>query len=177
MSDKHLTRPPRWRPAALAIAAGAALAACAVGPNFRSPEAPQVADASHPYTPAALPAQTASAPGAAGVAQGFAAGQDVPADWWSLFGSPALDALVRAALEHNPTLAAAQASLREAQENYDADAGAKLFPSVNGQLQGERQRTASAQPGVPAGTVYNVFSASVDVSYTVDLFGANKREL
>ena len=177
MSDKILPRPPRWRHAALATIAGAALAACAVGPNFQSPAAPAVADASHPYTAAPLPAQTASAPGAAGVPQAFVAGQDIPADWWAIFGSPALDALVRAALEHNPTMAAAQASLREAQENYEADAGAKLYPSVNGEFQAQRQRSALGQPGQPAGTTYNVFNASVDVSYTVDLFGANKREL
>ena len=46
-----------------------ALTACAVGPDFKPPEAPQVAAADHPYTPVALPAQTASAPGTGGAAQ------------------------------------------------------------------------------------------------------------
>src|SRR4051812_43862381 len=123
MSHKSLRRAARWGRSGLAAAIGAALAGCAVGPDFQAPAAPQVADASHPYTPAPLPARTASAPGAAGIAQGFATGQDIAANWWSVFRSPALDALVTTALQHNPTLAAAQASLREAQENYAADAG------------------------------------------------------
>jgi len=178
MPQKILRRPPPVRLAALAFAAAGALSACAVGPNFRTPEAPAVADAAHPYTPAPLPARTASAPDAAGAAQSFAPGQDVPADWWKVFGSPALDELVQAALQHNPTLAAAQASLREAQENYAADAGARLLPSVNGNLQAARQRTqAAVVDGEPVATTYNVFSAGVDVSYSLDLFGANKRAL
>jgi len=179
MPQKILPRPPTVRLAAVALAAAAALSACAVGPNFRTPEAPAVADAGHPYTPAPLPASTASAPGPAGAAQSFAQGQDVPADWWKVFGSPALDELVQAALQHNPTLAAAQASLREAQENYAADAGARLLPSVTGNLQAARQRAqvSTTADGAPVAGTYNVFSAGVDVSYSLDLFGANKRAL
>ena len=56
-----LRRPP-WRTTALSVAVGLALSACAVGPDFHAPTAPQVADASHPYTPAPLPAMAASGP-------------------------------------------------------------------------------------------------------------------
>ena len=59
-----------------------------------------------------------------GAAQRFVAGQDIPAQWWSLFQSPALDALVRQALDHSPTLAQAGARLKQAQEEHSARAGA-----------------------------------------------------
>ena len=68
------------------------LAACAVGPDFRQPAAPGGGDS---YTPAPLPPQTAAAPGIGGQAQRFLPGQDIPAQWWSLFQSPALDQMVR----------------------------------------------------------------------------------
>ena len=139
MSYKILRRPP-WRATALSIGIGMALTACAVGPDFHAPDAPKVADASHPYTPAPLPAQTASAPGAAGDVQRFVDGQDISATWWEAFQSPALNALVRSALANSPTMAAAQANLRQAEENYRADYGSKVFPSVSASLQGARQR-------------------------------------
>ncbi len=176
MNDKILRRPP-WRNTALAIAVGMALTACAVGPDFHAPEAPRVADASRPYTPVAAAAQTASAPGAAGAAQVFVDGRDIPATWWEIFHSAPLDALIRSALAQSPTLAAAQATLRQAQENYAADYGARQFPSISGQLTGARQRSAIDSGGVPAGSTYNLFSAGLDLSYTIDAFGGNRREL
>ena len=161
--------------AAAALATG--LTACAVGPDFKPPTAPQVSDAARPYTATALPAQTAGVDGPGGTAQRFTTGADVPALWWQMFKSEPLDALIRAALAHSPTLASAQAALREAQENYDADAGNKRLPAVDGQLGATRERASQAASKVGGGAVYNLFNASVDVSYTVDAFGAVKREL
>ncbi|WP_371865187.1 efflux transporter outer membrane subunit [Duganella aquatilis] len=154
------------------IAAG--LGGCALGPNFKQPDAPANAGAS--YTPTPLPSQTASAPGLGGAAQQFGFGQEIPAQWWSLFRSPALDQLIRSALEQNPNMAAAEAVLRQAQENYNAQAGNLLYPSVNGQLGVSRQKTSVATAGAAAG-VYNVYNASVAVAYTPDVFGATRRTL
>ena len=177
MSYKILRRPP-WRATALSIGIGMALTACAVGPDFHAPDAPKVADASHPYTPAPLPAQTASAPGTGGDAQHLVDGQDISATWWDTFHSEPLNALVRSALANSPTMAAAQANLRQAEENYRADYGSKVFPSVSASLQGARQRFPIEQaPGEPAGFTTNLFTAALDVSYTLDVFGGNKREL
>ena len=61
MINNILRRPP-WRSSVLCIAVGLALSACAVGPDFHAPEAPKVADAGHPYTPAPLPAMPATLP-------------------------------------------------------------------------------------------------------------------
>ena len=181
MINKILRRPP-WRGTAVSIAVGAALSACAVGPDFHAPDAPQVADASHPYTPAALPAMAASGASPAYVPQRLVDGKQDRLR--HLVGSPlpvrrkALNALVRSALAQSPSVAAAQAALRQAEENYRADYGSKVFPSVTGQFSAARQRDAIAQgPGIPAGTTGNLFSAGLDLSYTLDIVGGNRREL
>lgn len=175
---KEFVRRPPWRITAVSVGVGLALSACAVGPDFHPPEAPRVADASHPYTPAALPAMAASGASPAYVPQHFVDGRDVSATWWEAFQSPALDALVQSALAHSPSVAAAQATLRQAEENYRADYGSRVFPSVTGQLSAGRQRYALAQSAeIPAGATGNLFSAGLDLSYTLDIVGGNKREL
>jgi NodT family efflux transporter outer membrane factor (OMF) lipoprotein len=150
------------------------LSSCAVGPNFKSPDAP--ADASNnSYTPTALPTQTTAAGGAAGVAQNFAFGQDIPAQWWTLFHSEALDQMIRSALQQSPNMAAAQAALRLAKENLKAESGTLLYPNVSGQLGAERQRAAA---GSATGSgVFNLVNASINVSYSVDVFGGARRTL
>ena len=177
MIQEILRRPP-WRITALSLAVGLALSACAVGPDFHAPEAPRVADAGHPYTPAALPAMPASGPSPAYVPQRFVDGQEISATWWEAFQSPAHDALVQSALQHSPNVVAAQATLRQAEENYRAEYGSRVFPSVNGSLSAARQRYALPQSAqIPAGTTANLFQAGLDLSYTLDLFGGNRREL
>ena len=177
MIQEILRRPP-WRTSALCIAVGLALSACAVGPDFHAPDAPAVADASHPYTPAALPAMPASAASPAYVPQHFVDGQDISATWWEAFQSPALNALVQSALQHSPTVVAAQATLRQAEENYRADYGSRVFPSVSANLSAARQRYALPQSEqVPAGYTANLFQGGLDLSYTLDIFGGNRREL
>ena len=177
MINNVLRRPP-WRTAAVSVAVGLALTACAVGPDFHAPEAPHVADASHAYTPAALPAMPASGASPAYVPQRFVDGQDISAAWWEAFQSPALNALVQSALKQSPTVGAAQAALRQAEENYRADYGSKVFPSVTAQVSGARQRYALPQsPQIPAGYTANLFQAGLDLSYDLDIVGGNRREL
>jgi len=154
------------------------LAGCTtVGPDFTPPAAPTGADSAQAYTVQPLPGQTASAPGLGGAAQHYSGALDVPALWWQLFHSPALDGLVRSALDQNPTLASAQAALRQAQELYTADAGSKQWPNVSGQLGATRERASQVASGVPGGVIYNLFNASVNVSYSIDAFGGTRREL
>ncbi|HUC61951.1 MAG TPA: efflux transporter outer membrane subunit [Alphaproteobacteria bacterium] len=158
--------------AALAVAAALLLAGCAVGPDFKKPAPPQVTGYASPMAP--LPAKTASADVPAGDAQRFVEDRDVPGDWWTLFHSKALDALVEEALKANPDLAAAQAALREARENVAAEDGA-LFPTVkaNGGL--SRQKSSLAQSGTKL--AYSLYNANVAVSYAPDVFGGTRREI
>jgi NodT family efflux transporter outer membrane factor (OMF) lipoprotein len=150
------------------------LAGCAVGPDFRRPAPPAVAS----YTAEALPAETAEAKVAGGEPQRFAFGEEIPPQWWALFRSEALDRLIRQALSDSPTLAAAQATLRVAEENRRAQFGA-FFPSVEGNASGSRSKISGAlfgQPGIDI-SPFTLYNASVDVSYALDLFGGTRREL
>ena len=85
------------------------LAGCAVGPDFERPAA-QTTDR---FTRDPLPATTASAPVAGGAVQRFVQDRDIPGEWWTLFHSPALDALIKQALKASPNIAAAEAALRQ----------------------------------------------------------------
>src|SRR5258707_2941526 len=85
---------------------------------------------------------------------------------------------MRAALAGHPTLAAAQAALRQAEENLNAQY-AVLYPSVDVGLSARRQRISGASFGNPGGTIspFNLYNASVNVSYAIDLAGGARREL
>jgi len=105
-------------------------------------------------------------------------GMDIPAQWWTLFHSPSLNLLVERALKANPNLEAAQATLRQAQENVYAAEGV-LFPAVNANGSALREKYNGAQfgqPGTP-GPLFTLYNASVNVSYGIDLFGAARRTL
>jgi NodT family efflux transporter outer membrane factor (OMF) lipoprotein len=145
------------------------LAGCAVGPDFKAPPAPQ-ADR---YTASALPTQTVSTPVPGGESQAFAIGKQLPAQWWTLFGSDRLDRLVMDAFAGSPTLTAAEATLRQAQESY-VETRSLLFPSVDGQASVTRERISGAQVQT-APSLFNLFDASVNVSYGIDLFGGTRR--
>jgi NodT family efflux transporter outer membrane factor (OMF) lipoprotein len=140
------------------------LAACAVGPDFRPPQSPPT----DRYTAAgALP-------------WAFAVeGADVPYAWWSLYRSPELNAVVEAALRGSPTLQAARASLRQADELVEAQR-AVLLPTLQAGYTPSRQRDAittlsptlsSAQP------LYTLHTAQVSVSYLLDVFGGGRRQI
>lgn len=194
-------RPAHRREAALAGLALAclalAVAGCAVGPNFHRPAPPEKAG----YSPVPLPGETASSPGPAGDAQRFMQGQDVDARWWQSFGSPQLDALVERAFRVNPSVKAAQAALREAEQLVYAQQG-YFFPSIGADYSIERQKlagnlTGSNAPGVqgngtsivayqnpsPATSVhnqplyYNFHTAELTVGFVPDVFGANRRKV
>lgn len=178
----------RLRSTALALVALYAVAGCAVGPNFHKPVAPAGAG----YTTAPLPDETAAASVLGGDAQRFVMDQDVAFRWWQAFGSPALNFLVDEAFRGNPTIAAAQAALRQAQELVYAQRG-YFFPTINVGYSFERQQVAgnlggndpgaqgngtvieSASPAAPV--IFNMHTAQLTVGYTPDVFGANRRKV
>lgn len=166
--------PLGWRRCALAASLALAAAGCAVGPDFHPP-APPPGLRDDSYTPTPMPSATVSAPGPGGASQHLALGQDIPAQWWTVFHSPELDRLVRTALEHSPTVAAAEAALRQAQENYSAERGGRVFPAVNAQLGAAREHLADQ--GKTVNGVFSLYNASVNVSYAPDAFGATRRVL
>jgi NodT family efflux transporter outer membrane factor (OMF) lipoprotein len=104
---------------------------------------------------------------------------DIPGQWWTLFQSAQLNALIERALKNSPTLQAAQAALRQANEIAAAQRGS-YYPSVSGAAESQRQKASGAAfgvPGFPSSYYYNVQTASVNVSYTLDAFGGTRRQV
>ncbi|MDE2148361.1 MAG: efflux transporter outer membrane subunit [Gammaproteobacteria bacterium] len=150
------------------------LSGCAVGPDFKRPPAPPV----DRYTRQPLPAATASTAIAGGAAQRFAPGADIPGQWWALYHSAPLNALIDDALRANPSLQAAQAALRQAREVYLASVG-NLFPSFDGNFRATRQKTSGSLFAAPGsnGVIFSLYNVQAQVSYTVDLFGGVRRQI
>jgi NodT family efflux transporter outer membrane factor (OMF) lipoprotein len=158
----------------LALLTAALVAGCAAGPDFHTPAPP----ATTHYTRAPEPTGTVSAPGTSGTAQSFGSERDIPADWWTLYHSSALDELVREALADSPTVQAAQATLQSAVETWKANRGGLLLPAVDATGSAIREKQPGAAFGQPNGSfLFNLFDASVGVTYRLDLFGASRRQV
>ncbi|QZC93184.1 efflux transporter outer membrane subunit [Pseudomonas sp. ERGC3:05] len=148
------------------------LAGCTVGPDFTRPDVAANADYSREKLTTTAQADIA----VGGAAQRLIAGMDIPGQWWTLFRSPALNALVEEALRANPDVSAAQAALRQANELVYADQ-ASLFPSVSGNVQKTREKVSGATSGLPESPILTVSSASLSVSYAPDVFGGTRRQI
>jgi NodT family efflux transporter outer membrane factor (OMF) lipoprotein len=151
--------------AGTALALAALLGGCAVGPNFKEPPPPR----GEHFVPGPAPADSD--------AQRFIDGQPVRERWWTAFGSDALDALVEQAFAANPSIASADAALRVARENYFAER-ANLLPTVTAGGAASRNRNAVQvlSPTLSSGTaLFNLYTAEVNVAYTLDVFGAVRR--
>jgi NodT family efflux transporter outer membrane factor (OMF) lipoprotein len=182
-----LARP--WRGSQIGLALSAALlASCAVGPNYKRP----AYDAGDGYAPQPIAGTTAAA-APDGDAQHFVMGRDIPFAWWTQLQSPKLDALVDKALHKNPNITAAQAALRQGQELVRAQQGF-FYPTVGADFNAARQKVSgntagSTEPGVqgngtnivqpgPAQPLfYNFYTAQLQLSYTPDVFGGNRRQV
>jgi NodT family efflux transporter outer membrane factor (OMF) lipoprotein len=181
----------------LLLMIGVALcASCAVGPRYHKPEAPANAG----YAPASLPEVSAAADIHGGEPQRLVNDRDIPFAWWELFQSAALNRLVEQAFKANPTVAAAQAALAQAQELVYAQQGF-YFPTVSAVYQAERHKVAgnvnsSETIGVQANgenklpeaenpnglphnlpSYYTFHTAELTVGFVPDVFGANQRQV
>jgi NodT family efflux transporter outer membrane factor (OMF) lipoprotein len=144
------------------------LAACAVGPNFVRPSPP----AEDRYTTEPLVAATVAADNQT---QRFTPGAALTADWWRLFQSAQLDAVVRQALANNPTLQAAEASLRQSQHQLRAGYGV-FFPQAAADVDVTRERVVPQEGGVQTPAhVFNLVTMSVTIGYALDIFGGERR--
>ena len=166
-----MIRKPKRSTVAIALLT---LSACAVGPNYKAPPAPKTPG----YVPEPLAPTTATPSLPGGEAQRFVDGLDIPGQWWTLFKSAELNALIERGLARSPTLAAAQAALREANESTAAQRGS-YYPSATLQYQAEREKSTGAEFGEPelGSFLYTLNSASVNVSYTIDAFGGIRRQV
>jgi NodT family efflux transporter outer membrane factor (OMF) lipoprotein len=160
----------RFLPLALAAAS---LSACAVGPTFRAPRivapqeylGPQVS--SHSGLRAA---PAASRTAARRYAQHLVLGSNPSPEWWRTFRSSALNALVASAVDHNPSLVAANARVAAARELVRAAAG-RLHPQVSFVGGSGRQKVGSEVLGTLHNPSFSYVAAGAGVSYTIDYVG------
>ncbi len=141
------------------------LAGCVVGPDYEKP-APPVPEAWS--TP---------------LEGGEAAGEPDIAEWWHVFGDPALDALVARALEGSLDLRMAEARIRESRAAEEIS-GADLWPALNAsagykRLQNKKAESADASvnssTGLSAQGVsrsHTLSAGGTSVSVAPDLTGA-----
>ena len=159
----------RWNDAtplrawSLAVSSGL-LAACTLGPDYQRP----------PTTSATTYSQDALAHLQDGSGQQLLPGQDLPADWWTLFGSEALDATMQQALAGNRNLAAAAATLVRAREAVSASTGA-LLPEVTLDSGVGRQKYGAEFTGADQPPAFNYFSIGPSVRYLFDYTGGQRR--
>lgn len=147
---------------------------CMVGPNFHSPAPPKV----ERYTETPLPAKTVKTAGAGGQEQAFITNKDIPLLWWELYRSPEINQLISTGLANSPTLAAASAALRQAQENLKEQIGNSMWPAIDVSDSLQRQRYSGVQIGQPSESVtFSLYYTSFNLSYTVDVFGGARRQI
>lgn len=174
MLARQPMQPKRFRPRsviplsslAVALTALAALAGCAVGPDYREPDVPN-ADRFL---------------GQRAVEQRRAATRADIEVWWEGFADPQLTRFVRLALDQNLDLAAASARVAQARAGLRS-ATAALLPSggVSAQVAKQYQSVET-----PLGRVLNatpnydrhgsLYEADLTASWEIDVFGGLRRE-
>jgi NodT family efflux transporter outer membrane factor (OMF) lipoprotein len=72
----------------------------------------------------------------------------------------------------------AEATLRQAQELYAAQAGSSLYPQVGANLGAQQQRFSPSTSGLTGDArEFGLYNAGVAINYTLDLAGGNRRTL
>jgi outer membrane protein, multidrug efflux system len=141
----------------------ASLAACRVGPNYRTPALPKGTEA--PLVSLNTAAETPALP---------------PDAWWHLYEDPRLDALMQEALRANRSLAAADANFAAARAALSA-VHAQRYPSTTAVAGGIYGRDATTDEileltGRPPQTFW-LFEDIFQAAYEVDLFGRVHRAI
>ena len=144
------------------------LSGCALGPDFVRPESPKVTQFNH----GGDPKETATVDG---VSQHFEEGVGPAANWWQAFNSTQMDAAVSVGLADNPGLQAAEASLRQSQDNLRAGSGV-FYPQLSATFAQNREKNSPSTIGssLPA-SIFNLTTLSSSVSYALDIFGGQRR--
>jgi NodT family efflux transporter outer membrane factor (OMF) lipoprotein len=151
---------------ASALGLSVVLAGCQVGPDFKRPDSPRVEQ----YT--SRPLQLES-----GTDQQIIPGTNLEREWWHLFQSQTLDTIVQRALEKNRTLVEAHATLAQAHELAEAQAGA-LYPQLAMTAGAGRQRYGSQFLGpFPKPPPFNYYALGPTVSYALDYTGGTARSV
>jgi NodT family efflux transporter outer membrane factor (OMF) lipoprotein len=155
-----------------ALMTSAALAGCAVGPNYARPSAPlsPTFKEAAGWSPAA-PADTLDR-----------------GDWWTLFNDPALNALAAKVQVNNQNIVAAEAAYRQARATV-SEQRASLFPTVNLTGSGTRSGSGggggtlivnpdgSTSGGSGGGGARSTYRASLGGTWEPDVWGRIRRTI
>jgi NodT family efflux transporter outer membrane factor (OMF) lipoprotein len=163
---------PLFRSTALGVLSAAALAGCAVGPNYVRPSAPisPTFKEAAGWSPAA-PADTLDR-----------------GDWWTLFGDPDLSSLEARVQVSNQNIIAAEAAYREARALV-SEQRAALFPTIG--LTGSGARSGSGGSSGPVivnpdgstsgggggAKASSTYRASIGASWEPDIWGGIRRTI
>ncbi|WP_126284882.1 MULTISPECIES: efflux transporter outer membrane subunit [Burkholderia cepacia complex] len=156
-----------------AIAIAMTLTGCMVGPDFTPPMPPRVSR----FVRGDDAAAASGVWSGGGQTQSLSAGAALTRNWWTQFGNRAIEEAVDEALIGSPTLAGAHATLRRSEHALRAGAGV-FFPQVDAQADASRQRYSPQRAGqaLPS-TIFNLFTLSATVSYALDLWGGERRQV
>ena len=105
-------------------------------------------------------------------AQHFNVGAQPVPQWWRLYGSDTLDSWIEEGLRNNRSLDAVRHTLEAAHQQFRAQVGGTLLPSIDAGGQVSRQRALGFPDFGPPTNLYDVFAGQLQLSYTFDLFGA-----
>jgi multidrug efflux system outer membrane protein len=133
------------------------LAGCAIGPDYKRPRV-----AEPPTFRGQVTTEAASLADAA---------------WWDVFGDPILRNLIREALRNNYDVSIAAARVQEARANLSI-ARSDLYPSLDyGASAGRGKITpgVAGSPGGPSPQANNFYSASMTMSWELDIWGRIRR--
>ncbi|HTT75373.1 MAG TPA: efflux transporter outer membrane subunit [Candidatus Binataceae bacterium] len=143
---------------------------CAVGPNFMRPKEPTT----QRYTYEKEPESTITADDGE---QHFKLEAKIAADWWRLFNCSKLNVAVMQAVENSPTMQAAQAALRQSEDNLRAGYGI-FYPQLGASFEPTRQQFSPARFGESSGpSLFNLYTLSTTVSYVLDVWGGERRTI
>lgn len=154
----------------VSLACVAALAGCALGPDYSGPPdaAPVAAQSGH-----FLRSQDA-------------ASAEAPVNrWWEALGDPVLNDLVQRALDANPNLGIARARLQQSRAALNLEQ-ANSLPSVGASALAGHARLPPINLGGSSGssgsssssgssTSLNLYSVGFDATWEIDLFGGHRR--
>jgi NodT family efflux transporter outer membrane factor (OMF) lipoprotein len=156
-----------WLELAATLLAGVALAACAVGPNFKRPSVPTPEHYKNTVTAQARATQA-------------------PAEWWALFHDPTLSRLIARVDVSNQNLAQAVAAYQAAAAAV-SEARAAFFPTVSLSASatrlgsGGRSSTfasvGSIGVGTSGGSTSSLLQVSGSASWEIDVWGRLRRAL
>jgi NodT family efflux transporter outer membrane factor (OMF) lipoprotein len=169
-TDHNYLRPSGSVGPTIALTCALGLASCTAGPNFTRPTPPAEAR----YTADALAVES---PANTDTAQHVLLGREIEANWWTLFRSDSIDQLVKRAVDHNRSLAAATGTLRQAQQLALAQAGSQ-YPNIGLTAGAGRQQYGAEFLGafgpIPP---FTYFSVGPTVSYVLDYTGGVARSV